>query len=590
MTLPEKIALYSILALFFLCFALPVSLVGTADIRMVDAFNVDESEFLQLIKNEIAEHGLNMRLYVYGHTYFNTGLLPLMLIDFFHPVSEQFIIIFYRLLSALFFMGTLLIVFHMGRRFFGKATAWFSLILMLATSPLFYVYATMFHPDTAQLFFIALGIYYCCNYYSVEPEKKWKQLLYASIAAGLAFGSKYAGILLLPLLAVIVLMEKNELKKISRIHRWYALLLTLAAAVITDEKILSAYVPVTAKTAPFYLMVMVVRIIASMLCVSYLLKLVVAGKNITTFDKIIEKSVLLVFLGAAFMFSFALSSPGCIRGLNFIHGFIAVTDFAHAGHWLEADLGWTGWGRILISREAISYEIFFLATGLIIYYLMKGIKSRFQISPEVLILLIWVFIYFSTLAFYINEGFSHYLLPVIPVFILLAALAAERLSQSISKIFSVIPLQIIRPLLFIALFAFSSIKQLKDIYERRTYSLSKETTSDSIKTGNWLIENISPDSKILYERYAYIPVCFSNCNSSWGLTQNLLSEYLPDVIITNSTVHQLYLHPGNADKYLTGKGAFMEKNDFYRELFQEKLPYKLVKEFGNFRVYAKSHS
>lgn len=577
----ELILLAMMLLAYLGWFALPVSRVGTLDFRMVDAFNVDESEFLVLLKNAIKSRSFNIPFNMYGHLYFNNGLIPLMALDSFFPVTEQHIIIFFRILSALYFAGTVMVVFMAGKKFFGIYTAWISTLLLFITSSQLYSYSAMVHPDTAQLFYLTLSLYFCCNYFHTNND--WKQLVFSSIAAGLAFSTKYAGVMLLPIIAGIELSRKNSQVKPSLFKIVLALVLSLAAAILMNKEIISIYVPVTEASASFYTLVAVARITA-ILCFFIFIYWLLRQNRLIRFHWLVEKLSNLVLLISVFFLAFAITSPGCLYRLSFINGFISVTGYATDGHWFKNEMGAMGWFTLLISEGVLSFWIITLATMGVLLPLVQYNANSGK-SRAAFILVGWIVIYFTVLVLRINADFHHYLLPVIPAILLLAANAIERFSEMIIKRFPFKKLSIVVVLVFTLILGYSSWQSMQDIYNTRNRLVEKVNSSDAVIAGLWLNENFSQDTKILYDRYVYIPSSFKAAFSSWGITETQTAELTPDLVVTNEIIERNFANADSADDFIAGRDAFLSKHHFYKLLIDKSSQYSLLKDFGTVKIY-----
>lgn len=559
-------------------------MVGTDDFRMVDAFNVDESEFLQLIKNEVKSHEFNMRFYMYSHLYFNTGLVPLIAWDFFSPVSEQDIIILFRLLSALYFMGAILVVFFIGKKFFGKATAWLSVILLLTTSSQLFVYSAMFHPDTAQMFFISLGIYFCCRYF--DSGNRWRYLAFAAFAAGLAFGTKYAGIMLMPVIGGIDLLQKPSQKN-HPLKLWGAFVFCLAAAILLDKNLIMNYVPLNENSEGFFLLAAAGRIF-SMAGGSLVLAGIVFREKFSQNSYLAwfsEKLVNTALFSGIFILAFGLSSPGCLRGLNFVNGFINVTDLAYYGHWFRASLGVSGWLEVLVSQGVLNYILFSLFAANIVLTVFSAYTSGTGKIAFTAVLFSWILVYFITLVLRINADFPHYLIPILPFILILAANSIERAAGYLTKKIPALHPGYAVIAVSLLLSGYNTFFSLREIYITRNDFVNKVSTSDAVRAGNWLQENVTPETRILYDRYAYIPAKFNAGFASWGISQKQFFETMPELIVINSKIYQNFSNPDKASSFLSGSREYLEKHSFYKLLMEEKPGYKLLMDFGKIKIY-----
>ncbi len=102
-----------------------------------------------------------------------------------------------RGLSAVFDIGTILLLYAVVSRWFGSAAGLVA-SLVLALNPLFITEAQIVNVDTPMTFFALLAFYFITRL-DDAPELRWYIL--AGVATGLAAGSKYNGVLMVaPLL------------------------------------------------------------------------------------------------------------------------------------------------------------------------------------------------------------------------------------------------------------------------------------------------------------------------------------------------------------------------------------------------------
>lgn len=165
--------------------------------RLVEAFSDDEAFFLDLIKKAVKDNTFDIDFYGYGQLYFYITLAPLLAANQFTNVTEQHIIVALRLVSFLSGIATALAVFLLSRRFFSRTTAWLATFLLLTVPRNFLDWSDTAHPDMLQLFLITAGIYFMCR---LTKEKKDGFIILSSAFAALAFATKYAGAILLPII------------------------------------------------------------------------------------------------------------------------------------------------------------------------------------------------------------------------------------------------------------------------------------------------------------------------------------------------------------------------------------------------------
>jgi len=77
--------------------------------------------------------------------------------------------------------------------------------LFLCSVPLLFLeFSVLSHPDIPQVFFMVCGVYAGCR---LMEERHWRWLNLRSVAAGLAFASKYSGLFLLHVRWIIALVH-----------------------------------------------------------------------------------------------------------------------------------------------------------------------------------------------------------------------------------------------------------------------------------------------------------------------------------------------------------------------------------------------
>lgn len=143
----DFLALALILIIFYFWFAWPLVWTASQNMRLIDAFDVDEALHVYIVKGALNQHTFRLMFNNYGHLYFNLALLPLFLIDHVSAMTEQKIIVVLRLISTIAAMATVASVFMLAKRFFGRLSAWISSLFFLAVPLLFTEYSINSHPD-----------------------------------------------------------------------------------------------------------------------------------------------------------------------------------------------------------------------------------------------------------------------------------------------------------------------------------------------------------------------------------------------------------------------------------------------------------
>lgn len=197
---------------------------GAEDIEMLQTFNLDEgSGTWQLLQNVQNEDFDPRGFYYYGYSYFSLTHLMVKAIGFvgFDTSKEGFLAVFLRFVSLFSWFLCFLLSFGIG-----KNLKWSNGMSILAAAaicfmPKFYEYAQFVHPDTLQQAFALAGIYALTRWSSL------KGILLSALFLGLAFGTKYSGIFLLPLAYLALFFWFRE-GKISRQKMLYGIFGILA--------------------------------------------------------------------------------------------------------------------------------------------------------------------------------------------------------------------------------------------------------------------------------------------------------------------------------------------------------------------------
>jgi 4-amino-4-deoxy-L-arabinose transferase-like glycosyltransferase/tetratricopeptide (TPR) repeat protein len=121
-------------------------------------------------------------------------------------------ILFARILSVVFDIGTVTFLFFLSRLYLGNTAASFP-ALLAAVNPLLIKNAQIVNVDTPLTFFIVAALY-CC--YKLHDEKTLKWYLLAGASIGLAASSKYNGAFLLPVLLAAHLFRSKSIGEAIR--------------------------------------------------------------------------------------------------------------------------------------------------------------------------------------------------------------------------------------------------------------------------------------------------------------------------------------------------------------------------------------
>ncbi len=177
----------------------PYLVTANLDSRVVFAFDSDEANHIELLKQALETSGFDFNFHGYGHLFFNIALITLRFFSTLDLPTDQIIIIVLRSISLISGLLCVSITFFLAKRFFGQSCAILSTAFLVAIPLEFQSYAGISHPDLLQLVFVQLALYYCCL---CATSKRFLHLKIASAFSCIAFATKYSGLFLLPLLFV----------------------------------------------------------------------------------------------------------------------------------------------------------------------------------------------------------------------------------------------------------------------------------------------------------------------------------------------------------------------------------------------------
>ena len=168
--------------------------------------------FLEYVNSEVSTLNPNNA----GYSFFVYGTFPLILIKFLAGFIQinQFdyhnITLVGRLFSAIFDLGTLLVIFLIGKKIFDKKTALIAGFIY-AFSVLCIQLSHFFTVDTFLSFFLLLSFYFLLKY--SDCKKPFVFCLMAGVSFGLALSCKISALLFLPVVVLLFLFFSNRHKK-----------------------------------------------------------------------------------------------------------------------------------------------------------------------------------------------------------------------------------------------------------------------------------------------------------------------------------------------------------------------------------------
>jgi len=556
-----------------------------------------------MIRDAISRRSFKLEFGNYGQLYFNIALLPLFLMAYFTEISEQHIIVVLRFVSTVFAIGTITITFFLARHYFGRLAGWLSAFLLSIVPWKFLQLSIVSHPDILQLFFLVLGMYFCCRLVE-ENNRNW--IIWASISAGLAFACKYSGIFLLPIIwmilaAHILRSDSSQIKintvQLATVFRYVAasvgIICVIAGIIITPEFV-GRYFAADGRIDDVLqirflhsVRITTIFIGCSVLIVVILKRIWQAIARIPKLADCLSKITLSV---ATFCVVFLVTSPFSFYKLTFLKGIYFEARHTAFGHWFKANGSALLWFHVLLSPQLLDTLILILASISLILTIYKASRKGWRnltLNP-VFTMWAWVIFYLSILILRVNILWPHYLLPVIPCLIILST---QPISQVINYFTNKLSRRMVAVLVVSILVIIGGVelpKSLTRLYKYRQSMISREKTSVSVKAGKWIAKHYPPSTRILYDYYSYIPPSFVDAYDTWGGTIEVLEDLKPNIVIINKSISNRFSDIHQAKRYAGGEEEFMEKHEYYKAMREERAGYTLIRDFGDIRMYVRA--
>ncbi len=567
------------LGVFFWIYVIPIK-TATNDRRMVAAFDSDEAMCLEIIKEAVTENR-QVQQKIYGDAYFNLAHSTLLYLYPSSEITHQHIIICLRAVSCFFALLSLCTIFGIAMAL--TQHFWFSVGVVFSIFFGYYDFffnATNAHPDSMQLSLLLGALFFIIQAFQL---KKRRYFIMSFFLSGLAFSTKFFGVFMLPVLLIAIIgyvsdSKNNSYSFLFELLFWISIYYLIQ---YTDPIFIQKYISTDSlqKTEIVKMFGVIHRLIYLVL----FLKLTVFFPFLFIKYKIVFKKILNAFnilISGLFLFSIAFffTSPELSKNYSFLFlilNFEEETGYKISqGHWFSGEFGILHWLK-LMSGHSIGHWMlilfFVLHSFLILYYLIKDKKMTLD-----WILWIWCSLNMLYVFFTVRAGFEHYLLTFMPVFWIFSLVFIFKAWQYFPKSAYVSFLLLVHIL----------SQNISEFFSKRSVFLSREETS-VIKGGDWLLQNISLDKKIMADYYAYVPWDFQNYKECWGMDSLMVAVEQPDVIII-TRISARFSSKEKSEQFLRGKSEdFLNKHYFYENLKKGNLPYVKAITFEDIDIYIK---
>lgn len=592
-------------AILVFAFSWPLIWSATENARMVDAFDVDEALHVHIVQEALQNKSFHLMFNNYGHLYFNLALIPLFVMDSISPVTEQQMIVVLRIIPVLFALGTMLLIFILGRRYFGRFVAWSASLLLTIVPLTFQELSVLSHPDLPQVFFLMAGLYFACRLWE---ERFWYWLVLGSAMAGMAFACKYSGIFILPILWLIELLgvfqNRTTRENTEETGQFKSRLVLFTTSIVGFACLLIAVVASPAFIAQYLtgdgqidggsklIILHVIRIAAAVIGAGLLSFTVIRlfplrdPKWTTWMNRLHGLVFRLLISMAAFTLAFWIGSPYLFLGLSFISGILYESQHTSVGHTFIEMPSPIDWFKMLTSGILLGPLLSISALFHLSMIIYQGIKKKFTLlkRPEA-VLWFWILFYMAYMILRVAMIRDRYLLPVLPILVILAMIPVSKLLNECWSRLKRIQSLGIMGIVIILFFVLEGIPSIQDSVAFHHRITDRGQSNPVVEAGIWLEAEFPHETRILYDRFSYIPSKFQNVEGSFLATPDMIVEFDPDLVVTSKNGRWPFQDINDAPNYVKGEALFHQRYSYYKNLDDGSAGYDLIRDFGDIQVF-----
>ena len=438
---------------------------GLDSIRMIQAFSLDEGIAVSRMKDNLEQFSLDPDgFFYYGNVYHSIAYYCIAFLERFGWTIDTPLAGFVLRLVSIVSAGLAgFSLWKLGRICSLPTAIAASAALALLAMPDFVVFSRMMHPDALQVLFVvaALGLALC--------RPTFPFALMSAGTAGLAFGTKYIGAIVLPFgflpLAFLTLGREGLSRQVLR------------RLFLQGLAMIGTFVAVFALTNPY------------------------AAADRGRFVKV-------------FLWQLNYSSTG--------YGVIAP---ANPLLWLDPlreQFGVVGvvylLGGFLLACVLLLRD--FTGVGWRSAFLSADLRAR-------LVLVLYVLATSAHLAISIHQRETRFTYHIVPILLLLSTWAVLELVVGLTR--TIVPPRWTVAALAASLLAFASVQIGFDLREMAAVTTKSE--SPAISFGDFVAQRYPADTKILADSYTYLPPGMTNVTYTNLQTDELLNQVAPELII-----------------------------------------------------------
>lgn len=579
--------------------------------RQIQTYNLDSMVMLRAVEDALSAPWFRLQFIEYGHFYFNMAMATASVLSLFHPVSEWVLFFILRLFSLLGGCCTIAISFIFARRYLGRMEAIFT-ATVIAFSPRFVEFSNEIKPDSWQVFFMTLSLYFlarACEGSAPTEETlavrhmraRFGFVLAASAAAGAAFGTKYQGILLIPLLVPVAWMvpadaiSERFFARTTRLFLAMAVLLGIGLVwlgrIAYPLNVMLFLQPGSGTgIAPFalYWAIQGSRVacfLAGAACFAAAAAYMF-GFDFAPWRRPLAMPIIFCCTALAFLGAFALTSPWLLYHLQFVPNLYQRTDIVGAGAWYGF-----GWLRMIfgIGPQNPPYFVNHAIGALSILgcaLLLVAVGRRKVRAADLPFLFVFGFtvIFITLLIAKINFVTTLYVLPVVPALVLLAAFALHEIRGALPRWPDRRKAAIGAVTLTVAMAAFQVWQGGSQLLQYPL--LVTALTPANQKLGDWLARCVPADARVLAAAYSYVPPNIATMAVNWGPDYRYLASNNPDMVTIN--LEDVALAAEDERKRAANPGYVPSGRSRYYDIILHSGAWQPGPTFAPYRVYVKT--
>ena len=525
--------------------------------REIQTYNLNSMMMLTSTENALSSDFFRFTFNDYGHLYFNISIAIAYVYSLFLPLDERTLFFILRFVALLGGCFTIALVFVFARRFLGRIEAIFAAGLV-AFTPAFIEYSNEVKPDTWQVFFVTLCLYFCAravaptqstNGGSANSQNRMRIyfVMAAAGAAGAAFSTKYLGIILFPLLAAAALivpaggMSDRSFARATRLIVWLAAVLGVAFVIIgyqVQPQFITFIFPSLAKPSNSAFLHQVAQIIrwgfflAAGLCLVGT-TVYLSGLNFAAYRTPLIKISRLIAIVIIFFAVFTVTSPWVAYRLQFIAVLYERNATLNVGdpfgfQWLPYLFGYLGHDANYIGRETGVLTI--LGSALLLIALCRR-NFRGAYLPFMFVLG-FVVIFVTLMITRVNRVTVLYALPVVPPFALLAAFGLSGIRHLLTRWLGERRAMASTAALAALLIVTQIWQGANALLKYPNLVVALEPHNQML--GEWLLRCVPPNTKILAASYSYVPPRFERAIMAEGY--DAFKGFNPELVIINLNI------------------------------------------------------